>query len=307
MPDREACASAPTLWVLNLDAEYELEDPRGYTPSRAMQRRVDELAAHASRLLRPGDAVLRGGVPVEPAPVGVPYLGMAWCPTPRALAQLASAGATLPVAPSLAVLQRVNHRRFAIELDPGPLQARHFGQIEAIQVALARPSPSGAWLAKRAFGLAGRGHRRIHGPPSEHDLGWLRNGFKHGHGVALEPFVGRLVDVGLHGSLARSGALRVGQPVLQHCDARGAWQASVPLPSDALTAIELAQLECTLRKAAAALHDSGYFGPFGIDAFAYRTHEGRRGFQPLVEINARFSMGWPLCGLPAQHTSPTSG
>jgi hypothetical protein len=52
-----------------------------------------------------------------------------------------------------------------------------------------------------------------------------------------------------------------------------------------------------------SLHAAGYFGPFGIDAYRYRS--GREhGFCSLSEINARFSMGfvvgfprpvWELC------------
>jgi hypothetical protein len=43
---------------------------------------------------------------------------------------------------------------------------------------------------------------------------------------------------------------------------------------------------------AVALFMAGYHGPFGIDAFAWQDAQGTRRFQPLSEINARFSMGF---------------
>jgi hypothetical protein len=48
-------------------------------------------------------------------------------------------------------------------------------------------------------------------------------------------------------------------------------------------------LETETQRVGARLHAAGYFGPFGVDAFIY---EG--GFQPRSEINARFSMGFPV-------------
>ena len=49
---------------------------------------------------------------------------------------------------------------------------------------------------------------------------------------------------------------------------------------------------CTPRLAA-ALRAADYFGPFGIDAFRYRSAQGDVLFNPRCEINARFTMGYP--------------
>ena len=40
------------------------------------------------------------------------------------------------------------------------------------------------------------------------------------------------------------------------------------------------------------LREAGYFGPFGVDAFAWEDELGARRFQPRCEVNARYSMGW---------------
>jgi hypothetical protein len=56
-----------------------------------------------------------------------------------------------------------------------------------------------------------------------------------------------------------------------------------------------------LREAAAvvarAVADVGYFGPCGLDAFAYRAGNGQEAFRAVVEWNARFTMGIVAIGL----------
>jgi hypothetical protein len=284
-----------SAWVLNLDADHELEDPRGYTPSRATRARVREFATRLRGLLQPGDVVLEAGATLPPGS----YAGKAWCPTPRALAILEAAGCALPDSPPLAVLQRVNHRRFAIELGLGSLSAQYVTDAANAIDVLRATRPGEGWLMKRAFGLAGRGHRRGEGPPSDADLRWLQNSLRHGHGVSIEPWVAREADFAMHGRLAREGALTLGRAVMQRCDAGGRWQESLPAPAGSLEAGELELLQRTAEAVARALHEAGYFGPFGIDAFAYRDEAGQRSFHPLVEINARYCMGWPFSGLGA--------
>ncbi len=74
----------------------------------------------------------------------------------------------------------------------------------------------------------------------------------------------------------------------------GRWLHSAPAAVDALApALTRDQVEQELTRSAQALHDIGYFGPFGIDAFEFETAQGALGFQPRCEINARFSMGYP--------------
>jgi hypothetical protein len=50
-------------------------------------------------------------------------------------------------------------------------------------------------------------------------------------------------------------------------------------------------LATTVAASGALLAEHGYAGPFAVDAFAYRDCDARK-FQPLSEINARFSFGW---------------
>ncbi len=59
--------------------------------------------------------------------------------------------------------------------------------------------------------------------------------------------------------------------------------------------------DATLREAAAAAgraaRDAGYRGPLGLDGFRFRAPGGGSEIRPLVEINARFTVGMVVIGL----------
>ena len=99
-------------------------------------------------------------------------------------------------------------------------------------------------------------------------------------------------DFALHGHLSPSGALVLGEPTRQVCDANGAWLESAPASPGDLEPNERAALEDAGREAAEALWSAGYFGPFGIDAFRWLEPGGALRFHPRCEVNARYSMGW---------------
>src|SRR5262245_7800999 len=142
-------------WVLNFDADEELASASAsYTPRRAALGRFEVLAARVSGLLGPGDQVI---MPTERAPLRArSFVGRAWCPTPRAMRALSDAGVSLPRAPPLEVIRRVNHRRFNAELGSSLPGARFVNTVDDVLETIAGLSPSGQWLLKRAFGFAGR-------------------------------------------------------------------------------------------------------------------------------------------------------
>ncbi|MEO7327823.1 MAG: hypothetical protein ABI193_04555, partial [Minicystis sp.] len=243
-------------------------------------------------LLAPGDVVVPpDGAPLPPGR----FQGRAWCPTPRALAALARAGAVVPEAPPLAVLQRVNHRRFTAALAPTLPGARFVDALDEALALLASPSPSGTWLLKRAFGFAGRGQRRVvPGALADADHAWLRASFAPGAGLAIEPLVARTLDAGLHGFLTREGALSLGEATTQQVDGRGIWRGTQRAPSGTLLPSEQQALRDAAEESAQALHQAGYFGPFGVDAFRWIDATGEARFNARCEINARYSMGWAI-------------
>jgi len=209
--------------------------------------------------------------------------GRCWCPTPQALERLTRSGASVPAAPPSSVLHRVNERGFAHELRALP-EALRCQDIDAIRAATERP---GRWLLFRALTFAGRGQRRVdRGQWSATDESWSRVSLRMG-AVYVLPRVEVELEVSLHGRI-EGKELRVGRPTLSSVDANGQW-ISARVSQDELSPQEQTSLQDAFNDAARALRTAGYFGPFGIDAF---RHTG--GFHPLSEINARYSMGWPV-------------
>ena len=273
------------VWVLNLDADLELGARGPYTPTRSVK---DAMRAQQEKLIA---ALLASGEEVVDeatspgAARGRP--GYAFCPTPRAIALLERAGAVAQRHPSIEVLRTVNGRAFCASLGeslPGSEFVADFPSAKAKLCA-----GNAAWRVKRAFGMAGRGQRVIpQGPLAKGDEDFVRAGIAQG-GLVIEPNRRITLEVAIHGMVARSGNVAFGRIVRQRCDTRGAWLSTEPVDEPfAFAAAFMAEAKVV----ACRLHESGYFGPFGVDAFVY---DG--GFQPRSEINARFSMGFPV-GMP---------
>jgi len=278
---------AARAWVLNFDAEEEYATRGAYTPARRTLELARAMQPRLQGLLGADDVVI-GEERLDPAR----FTAECWSPTPSALERVRAGGLELPIVPPFEVLQRVNHRRFAHELGAGLPGARFVHDVAAIEAALAA-APALGLLLKRAFGFAGRGQRRLPaGKLNDDDRRWCEGACANGQGALLEPWVERLADFALHGSIRASGELRLGRPLRQYCDGRGAWERS-EVTGD-LSADEREALEAAARETARALVEAGYFGPFGIDAFRYRARDGATAFNARVELNARYSMAWGL-------------
>jgi hypothetical protein len=319
-------------WVLNLDADDELASPRGYAPSAATLARLETFARRAHGLVPAGDAVVataesagprgsRRAAPRSLAPgfgrhtdhpalqeagpgrhrsrtgttENTPPLGLAWCPTPSAIRRLVAHGATPLPAPDLAILRRVNHRRFCAELGQTLPLARYVGTRAELDVALALAEPGTSWVLKRPFGFVGRGRRMVRAAGlTTADDAWVEASLRGGEGLQAEPWVQRSADFAVHGYVAPGGAVVLGVPTIQRCDARGAWQESARAGPGDLTGDERGALLAEAARVATALDSAGYFGPFGIDAFRWSDARGTVTLDPRCEINARYSMGWAI-------------
>ena len=280
-------------WLLNFDAEDELASGARHTSSRAVLARFAALAERVSSLLAPGDVVVDPARAMPLAPNA--FSGRAWCPTPGARRVLARASVALADAPALAVLRRVNHRRFCADLGQTLPGARYVDTLDDVVDLVNTPSHSGPWLLKRPFGFAGRGRKRVRpGALDAADRAWIEASIAAGEGLQIEPWVDLDADFALHGFLSASGALALGAPTLQRTDPTGAWLASVRAANGDLAPDEARALFEAAEATAAALRGAGYFGPFGVDAFRWRDVNGARRWNPRGEINARYSMGWAV-------------
>ncbi len=284
-------------WVLNLDADVELERGASYAPTlRTREGMAPHIATVANTLLSGDDVLVDESTPAASlAKASPPFTGRAFSPTPRAIRILARAGVTHPPAPSVEILKRVNSRQFCAELGATLPTSGFVTTMDDARALLERdPVVASAFRLKRAHGMTGRGQRVVpRGVPTGDDLSFLRRAVDEG-GVQIEPNVAVERELSLHGLLETDGALRIGNLVEQTSDARGAWTSS--RLATHLSGIEREEeaLRLELAGVGRALHAAAYFGPFGVDAFLYRDLAGGLHFQPRSEINARYSMGFGI-------------
>lgn len=276
------------VFLLNLDADLELGAMGRYAPTRsvlaAMQRARRPLMG---TLVPEGSAIAE-----ESSPAGSfeGWVGVAFCPTRSALRTLDDLGASVPEAPSHEVLRTVARREFGyLEELEGSLVTEDGERV--LEHLRAHASTHVAMRIKRSFGMAGRGHRVVRGMPTAADEAFVRA--TRSGGLIVEPEVSIERELGLHGYLRANGSYVSGAPCVQVCDAQGAWVETRRLERGEREPRLVASLERSLAEAAELLAASGYFGPFGVDAFEYASGAGTR-LRARSEIHARYSMGWPI-------------
>jgi hypothetical protein len=279
--------SSPRLaFVLNLDAEHELEAGARWTTPRALGARLDEIAA--GMRLPEGAVLLTPGMKV---PEGTE--GRVWCPTPRALARLREAGATVPDVAPVDVVRRVNERTFATELAAGELEPTLLARsIAEVEVLVAQPGPTGRWRLKRGLGASGRGQRSVAaGALSAEDRGWLARSLR-GGAVHVEPEVRIEREVAVYGWAHRDGRVTLTGLRGQTTDSRGGFLRCGRMGVEDLGVIHARAFLETAERVGEALVRAGYHGPFGTDGYLHRDPGGALRVRALSEINARYCMGW---------------
>lgn len=279
-------------WVLNLDAELELSlPPHSYSAPTRLTRQLALYGAGARNLLGEQDVLIAADTFVGGAGAGL--VGRAWCPTPRALSLLRKAGVEPEPHPAAAVLRRVNHRLFALQLGGGLTGQRYVSErSELLALPLSEERP---WLLKRPLSFSGRGQLRIYASIDAKQWAWIDASLR-SDGVIVEPLVQPTLELSLHGFVWRDGAFELGRVCVQEVSDRGVFRGIRCASPAELHAGESALLVAAGARVAEALWAAGYFGPFGIDGYRYRSREGG-GFCALGEINARYSMGF-VTGFP---------
>lgn len=236
----------------------------------------------------------------------------AWLNTEEAAAWAAAENRTLfGAAPE--VVARVHDKAFALaaaakaDLLPSP-----WDRIGVLEPAILRDPPA-AWRvidellaaepeAFRAFTLKPRlgssGRGRVAGRAEGGDRAALEGAFsrlaKRG-GALIEPWVERTTDLSAQLLVEEGGSVLLLGTFEQCTTASGlvrghrGWVDSRGRTSSG-SAYDEALREAAVTMAVAAA-EAGYRGPCGVDAFVYRAPEGREAFRPVVELNARFTVG----------------
>jgi hypothetical protein len=300
--------------LANLLCEDELAGRRG-SPPRAVLETVARMAPLLRAFAREGDRLwspapgpgLESG-PLRDLPPADEVL--AWCETPSALehrggprrptaidwdAPLHDLVWRLPTPPP-AVVARVHHRAFCLQIAqeigcalPGARMVESLPELDRIL----RTAPP-AWVVKAPLSASGRS--RFIGKSVERNGPALRDPkarrtverlFERYGALLFEPWMERTADFGVSALLGPDDLKIVGVHG-QRIDRKGQF-AGIDLQPD-LSAQDRDRLLETTQAVAENLRNAGYVGPFGIDAWIYRTEAGTT-LNPLGEINARMTFG----------------
>jgi hypothetical protein len=146
----------------------------------------------------------------------------------------------------------------------------------------------GRWVCKARWTSAGRDRAHGTGDRVEGELRARLGRMLARFGpLVFEPWLDRIADLGVCGEVA-GGEVTLAAPHRLITDERGRFvgidlAAVARAHADALAPVARA---AALRLAA----ETGYRGPFGVDAFVYRDGTAHR-LHPLCELNARFTFG----------------
>ncbi len=294
---------------MNADFELELARPAGSYHRRptfaALNRR---LAPHLLWLARAGDALLlcepwsealrsearRRGVELL-APTSLARQSTRvftpWGWTPSAVAAGEQTGAIVQPIP-YEVVARVNSKlwSYALEVELGITQrgaatATNFAELRAA-VARACPHADDKWVVKSPHGFAARERVLGRGPTlAAPQAKWCQRRLSSGETLIFQPWLEVVREYGVVLEIASDGACAMHG--ISDMQANGAGTSTgyiLGRPPAPHRVIELKRLAAII---GARLFAAGYHGPAGIDAL---EHTG--GLHPLLEINARYTMGF---------------
>ncbi|MEU8890502.1 hypothetical protein [Streptomyces sp. NPDC048442] len=207
--------------------------------------------------------------------------------TAQLLRQLPGTAGALP---PLSVVQQVNGKVWSSEL-AARLELPGAGTVvrSSAELAVAGQELQGTVLVKDPYGVAGRGTVEVAGPGALRRL-VRRLQAQEDEGLRTELVVQRryerALDFSAHLEVRRDGtwSLRGLQGMTN-----GGYRHAVshPVPPDLPAELDRRGYRAVLEKVARALAAAGYFGPAGIDSMLLADG----GWLPVLEINARMSMG----------------
>ena len=109
--------------------------------------------------------------------------------------------------------------------------------------------------------------------------------------VVVEPWLRRVADLSSRFELGRDGSAAGLVHYRTLVTSGGAAYGMVIDPADTLVLRHAEELDDACRFTARSLHERGYFGPVNIDSMVVQDADGAQRLVPVVEINARQSVG----------------
>ncbi len=297
------------LWFMNAEFEDELAHRVGAYRRPAFFDALNErLAPHLLWLARAGDALLiperlAQTLESEAARREVELISLnnlepqthrvftPWGWTQSAAASGEKVGAVVQSI-SFETVRRVNSKLWshALEVELGVAEhgAATATTFEELREAVARACPLAGdkWVIKSPFGFAARERVLGRGPIIEEPQAkWSRGRLNKGEALLFEPWLEVTREYGVVMEILKDGATEIRG--ISDLQANGAGTGVGYLLGREPAAHRVRELESIAASVSKRLFAEGYHGPVGIDAL-----EHARGLRPLLEINARYTMGF---------------
>lgn len=308
---------------MNADFEIELAAASGstYRRTQAFAALNQRLAPHLLWLASPGDAllletpwtetltreaarrgvelILHGDAPRRPERIFTPW---GWTPSVVRLGE--SLGARLSH-PTLESVRRVNSKLWSHALEQelglamrGACVAADFAELQEA-VASACPGADDKWVIKSPYGFAAR--ERVLGRGAQLEgaqATWTRRQFAKGLTLIFQPWLERVREYGVTMEITVDGAVEV--KGISDLQTNGAGTGTGYLLGRPIDVGRVAELEGVAQVIGTRLFKEGYAGPAGLDAL-----EHTNGLHPLLEVNARYTMGFVALAVERALNPPT--
>lgn len=203
--------------------------------------------------------------------------------------------------PSWEVVKEVNSKHFSFENSPKlPGAELLFNELQAKRWLESFP---GSKVLKTCYGVSGKGHFIIETEEWKRIAFFLQGEWKKNLPVIAEPWVERILDFSTQWLIDKNGeVLYLGSTICKN-DRRGQYQHNEVGDEKMLFGDYFTYLIEHRQKAESMLHliaSKGFFGNVGIDAMLYNFAQNTH-LQPIVEINARKTMGWAAIAFQKRH------
>jgi hypothetical protein len=210
------------------------------------------------------------------------------------------------IIPDWEVVRTVNSKQFSFQIAPKLPHAQLLhDRGEALKWF---DSFEGIKVLKTCYGLSGRGHKILDAGQLcfEEVFAFLEKEWKKGLPVIAEPWVDRLLDFSTQWAIDAYQKIAYVGVTLCENDSRGQYRSNT-IGEDAILFKEHLPFLCKHKAIAlpilSQMAREGFFGNVGIDAMLYTlpSRPNEPLLHPVVEINARKTMGWAALMFTQRH------
>jgi hypothetical protein len=222
--------------------------------------------------------------------------GVCWGWSARGEAELERAGRRAALRPDLEVVRRVNSRAFSVGLEEefgcGLVGGAFVTDEESLRAALQDGEGDvqiASHVLKANYSNSARERLIVRGGRlSDAEWNWARR--RLAGGIAVEPWVKIESEAGVQWEIPHEGEPELLGVTQLITDSEGRYRGSVFSAGDEFEA-EWGDAIDAGRAAVNRIAAAGYFGPVGFDACRWREASGALRLRPLMDVNARWTLG----------------